>query len=90
MIPRWRVGRKLGRTLYFDDVCVGMVDTPELAARIVARMNERMRPPRGLACKKCLGARVLCFKDMKAVPCEKENEIGCPNTGHHACPECYC
>jgi hypothetical protein len=36
----WRVGRKLGRTLYCDDVCVGMVDTPELAAEIVAAMNK--------------------------------------------------
>jgi hypothetical protein len=36
---RWRVGRKLGRTLYRDDRCIGMVDTPELAAEIVAVMN---------------------------------------------------
>jgi hypothetical protein len=35
----WRVGRKLGRTLYKDDVCVGMVDSPEIAADIVASMN---------------------------------------------------
>jgi hypothetical protein len=35
----WRVGRKLGRTLYKDDQCVGMVDTPELAAEIVRAMN---------------------------------------------------
>lgn len=37
--PRWRVGTKLGRTLYRDDQCVGMVDTRELAAEIVAAMN---------------------------------------------------
>lgn len=35
----WRIGRKLGRTLYRDEVCVGMVDTPELAAEIVEKMN---------------------------------------------------
>lgn len=35
----WRVGKKLGRTLYLDDACVGMVDTPELAKRIVDSMN---------------------------------------------------
>ena len=35
----WRVGNRLGRTLYLDDECVGMVDTPEIAARIVATMN---------------------------------------------------
>ncbi len=35
----WRVGNKLRRTLYRDDVCVGMVDTPELASAIVEAMN---------------------------------------------------
>jgi hypothetical protein len=34
----WRVGRKLGRTIYKDDVCIGMVDTPELAEEIVWTM----------------------------------------------------
>jgi hypothetical protein len=37
--PRWRVGRTLGRTLYRDGVCVGIVDTPEIAAEIVAACN---------------------------------------------------
>ena len=37
---RWRTGTKLGRTLYLDDVCIGMVDSPRLADRIVERMNE--------------------------------------------------
>jgi hypothetical protein len=27
----WRVGRKLGKTLYVGDECVGMVDTSERA-----------------------------------------------------------
>ena len=36
---QWRVGRKLGRTLYVGDKCIGMVDTPELAAAIVEAMN---------------------------------------------------
>ena len=35
----WRVGTKLGRTLYRDDRCVGMVDTPELAAEIVSALT---------------------------------------------------
>lgn len=35
----WRVGRKLGRTLYKRDVCVGLVDTPGLALEIVEAMN---------------------------------------------------
>jgi len=37
--PRWRVGRKLGRTLYRDEICVGMVDTEVIAQAIVERMN---------------------------------------------------
>lgn len=37
--PRWRVGTKLGRTLYRDGVCVGMLDTPELAREVVAALN---------------------------------------------------
>lgn len=36
----WRVGRTLGRTLYRDEQCVGMVDTPELAAEIVKALDE--------------------------------------------------
>ena len=38
-MSEWRVGRTLGRTLYRDDVCVGMVDTSAIAAEIVALMN---------------------------------------------------
>lgn len=41
---RWRVGRKLGRTLYLDEQFVGVVDTPEIAAAIVAAMNGAMPP----------------------------------------------
>lgn len=45
--PRLRVGRTLGRTLYIvtpgedrlADRCIGIVDTPELAAMIVAAVN---------------------------------------------------
>lgn len=38
---RWRTGRSVGRTLYKNDVLVGMVDTVEIAAQIVAVMNGR-------------------------------------------------
>jgi hypothetical protein len=41
--PRWRVGRKLGRTLYVDGVCVGMVDTTTLAKAIVHTMNRDLK-----------------------------------------------
>jgi hypothetical protein len=36
---RWRTGRKLGRTLYLDEACVGMVDSAAIASEIVAAMN---------------------------------------------------
>lgn len=35
----WRAGRKVGRTLYRDDVLVGVMDTPELAAQVVEALN---------------------------------------------------
>lgn len=38
--PPWRVGRKVGRTIYdADDVLIGLMDTPELAALVVASVN---------------------------------------------------
>jgi hypothetical protein len=36
--PRWRTGRKVGRTLYLDGVLVGLMDTRELAAQVVAAL----------------------------------------------------
>lgn len=35
----WRVGRKVGRTIYEGDKLIGMMDTPELASRVVAAVN---------------------------------------------------
>lgn len=32
---KWRVGTKVGRTIYIDDQLVGMMDTPELARQVV-------------------------------------------------------
>jgi len=34
-MPRWRVGRKVGRTLYFGDKLIGVMDTPGLADTVV-------------------------------------------------------
>ncbi len=36
---RWRVGKKLGRTIYFDGECVGMVDSDIIAERLVKAAN---------------------------------------------------
>ncbi|MGA7949695.1 MAG: hypothetical protein WCA45_05990 [Thiobacillaceae bacterium] len=38
--PQWRVGRKVGRTIYYNDGLVGMMDTPKLAEQVVAALNE--------------------------------------------------
>lgn len=35
----WRTGRKVGRTLYLDGSLVGLMDTPELAAKVVGALN---------------------------------------------------
>lgn len=37
----WRQGRSVRRTIYVNDVLIGMVDTPELAASIVSAMNHK-------------------------------------------------
>lgn len=57
----WRVGRKLGRTIYRGDQIVGMADTPELAAEIVRAMNGtwlcslcHQPHPRGKSHSECL------------------------------------
>jgi hypothetical protein len=38
----WRVGTKLGRTLYKNGEFVGTVDTKEIAEEIVRKMNDRI------------------------------------------------
>jgi hypothetical protein len=46
----WRVGRKVGRTIYAQlgasasdgDQLIGVMDTPELAALVVAQVNARL------------------------------------------------
>lgn len=35
----WRTGRKVGRTVYFNDQIVGLMDTPELAGMVTASAN---------------------------------------------------
>lgn len=44
--PRpWRVGRKLGRTVYdADDQLLGLLDTRELALLVVAAVNDYTEP----------------------------------------------
>lgn len=42
----WRVGRKVGRTLYdAHDRLIGVMDTPSLALIVVAMVNQLNAPP---------------------------------------------
>jgi hypothetical protein len=41
MPDRWRVGSKVGRTLYLDGELAGLMDMPDLAAMVVEAMNAR-------------------------------------------------
>jgi len=38
--PRWRVGTEVARAIYRNERCIGIVDSPEFAAEIVAAMND--------------------------------------------------
>lgn len=35
----WRRGTKVGRTIYLDGKLVGLMDTPELAKRVIEALN---------------------------------------------------
>ena len=84
MEPRWRVGRKLGRTLYLDGQCVGMVDTPALAEAMVIALNGDTRwagrAPWVQRCSECAWEGVL---DDHLRP----NSQSCPNTNRRATRE---
>jgi hypothetical protein len=65
----WRVGRKLGRTVYDGDQLIGVMDTPELAETVVAAINQvgalpqaggalQAKPARGMSTHQ---RRVLAF-----------------------------
>ena len=60
--PRWRVGRRLGRTIYLDGLLVGLVDSEHLAQRIVDACN-RLEYERNAAVP-------------KASPADEEGEVG--------------
>lgn len=48
-VPAWRTGRSVGRTVYRmvgaeaakADILIGVMDTPDLAAQVVAAVNEQ-------------------------------------------------
>lgn len=79
MGERWRVGRKLKRTLYRDEECVGMVDSPEIAAEIVEALNGRER-------------YIEPGDDLSVLPGGEWAGPGDPPCGLYAghCPRCAC
>jgi hypothetical protein len=72
---RWRVGRKLGRTLYLDDNVIGMVDTPALANWIVNTMNNKPPEVEGevCSCEECMRHGRRCIH-KKLSPWKKVRE----------------
>ena len=82
MEPRWRVGRKLGRTLYVDGVCVGMVDTTTLAEAIVYTMNRDPRWAPVSTSQRCSECRYVGVLDNHLPPSGT-----CPNTSKVAIRE---
>lgn len=51
---RYRVGRRVGRTLYQDDEIIGLMDTGEYAALVATALNHYERNhPEGALCPLC-------------------------------------
>ena len=77
--PVWRVGTKVYRTIYRDDVLVGVMDTPELAQQVVEALNGVAPAPCGdLKCLICCPkpkkfARCICIGAMNT----RKPTLGC-------------
>jgi hypothetical protein len=85
-MTRWRVGTKLGRTLYRDEVCVGMVDTPEIAAAIVAAMNREDERAQDAEPVGRVGSRP--FQGSQPAPCKRCGGSGEDPEQSGDCGEC--
>ncbi len=77
-MAEWRVGRKLGVTLYRDEVFVGHVSTPEIALEIVGAMRAVARllgdEPRACGCDPAAG--VECRQHMTMITDGSRRESG--------------
>ena len=76
----WRVGRKVGRTVYDGDTLIGVMDTPELAAKVVACVNAANPPgpivqvgPASLIVQ--VGVGQGCWVDVKEPRRHSDNSI---------------
>ncbi len=86
MSDTWRVGRKLGRTLYLNDEVVGMVDTSELAARIVDAMNVPSTHPKNVS-KKDESDDMTFDESVKLIRVEFSNDPNCVEIARKAVEE---
>jgi hypothetical protein len=73
---KWRAGRKVGRTLYLNDALMGVLDTPELAAQVVAALN-------GMATDTGGEAQADAIKAAVAPHVCKCSNGPCPKCGGH-------
>lgn len=62
----WRVGRKLGRTLYLDDKLMGIMDDPAVAAQIVSAMNMAHMESELMETNDRMGQRIAELEQEKA------------------------
>lgn len=81
MEPRWRVGRTLGRTLYRDGQCVGMVDTLEVAAEIVAALNGSAPSDAAKQLERSLGVDMRVTPEARWGVFDVEERKWCPRFG---------
>jgi hypothetical protein len=78
----WRVGSKLGRTLYLEDEVIGLVDEPAIAEAICAAMNDRYVG--GPTCTMCeTRTPVLCKSCY-----QDDHSLGIDDVGAGHCPHC--
>ena len=68
-VEPWRVGRKVGRTLYRGDALIGLMDTRELAAQVVEAVNAA---PERARLEQALRAAVYCITNHSEAlgPCD--------------------
>jgi len=71
-LNRWRVGRKLGRTLYNGETLCGLLDSADVAQRIADALNRAETPAVSGAPAKAEGEEKLCECCRRKVGSVKE------------------
>jgi hypothetical protein len=72
----WRVGRKLGRTIYRDDALIGVMDTEADAARVVEAVNNQQSGADILAAFKEMETNVMgALEDIQAADLQLDAEV---------------